>query len=159
MTLQQNKILLFAALFFAALGLNAQGDIIQVVTKKVEKHFSFKDGYELNVEGEKALVTIDTWDKDEIFVTLELVSKHTDAKVAEKDLEALNYVMKRIKNKVYLRNFLASEDGVRVKVSSTLLIKYKIFLPDNCPVYIKNHFGEAHVAQLKNSLVLDLDII
>lgn len=154
MSILVKKSLFIGLLPFFLSNLLAQGAVLQVVTKKVEKHFSYKEGYELNVEGEKALVTIDTWDKDEIFVAMELIAKHTDVTIAEKDLESLHYVMKRIKNKIYLRNFLKSgqDEG---KVASTLLVRYKIFLPESCPVYIKNHFGEANVSQLTGSLKIN----
>ncbi len=148
-------MLIFIFWVTAVAALPAQGDILQVVTKKVEKHFTYKDGYELNVEGEKALVTIDTWDKNEVFITLELIAKHTDIQTAEKDLESMRYVMKRIKNKIYLRNFLTNKEELSAQVASILVVKYTIFLPNTCPVYIKNHFGEANVAQLKNSLKIN----
>lgn len=155
MIVMKKNLVVLAFFLVVTVSVEAQRDILQVVTKTVEKHFVYKPGYELNVEGEKALVTIDTWDKDEIFVTLELISKHTDARVAEKDLESLKYVTKRIKNKIYLRNFLPAKDVNDAPIASTLIVRYKILLPNTCPVYIKNHFGEANVSKLKSSLKIN----
>ncbi len=41
----------------------AQTIKVQVITKKIEKNFQYKDGYEVNIEGEKAEVNIQTWEK------------------------------------------------------------------------------------------------
>ncbi len=128
-----------------------QQAVLQVVTKKVEKSFSYKPGYEVNIEGEKADVSIQTWDKNEIKVELELIAKHKDQSVALKDIENLKYLAKRVKNKVYLRNYVSSEEGTP-KPLAALTARYLITLPEECPVYLKNHFGEANISNLTNSL-------
>lgn len=128
-----------------------QQAVLQVVTKKIEKSFAYKQGYEVNIEGEKADVSIQTWDKNEIRIELELIAKHKDQAVAIKDIEALKYLAQRVKNKVYLRNYVSTEKDAP-KPSAALSARYVITLPEDCPVYLKNHFGEANISNLTNSL-------
>lgn len=121
----------------------AQTDV-QVVTKKIERNFNYRDGYEVNIEGEKADIDIRTWDKKEIEVIIELSSKHADKATAEKDLKSLIYVAQRLKNKIYLRNYLSTQEGAGTP-QSQLSARYTITIPEQCPIYLKSHFGEATV--------------
>ena len=134
---------------FLAFGAAAQTTNLHVITKRLEKTFPYREAYELNIEGEKADVLIETWDKPEIAVTLELIAKHPDRKVAEADLEKIRYLAERVKNKIYLRNYIALKEGEE-QPKSNLHARYTIQVPEDCPVYLKNYFGVANVANLRN---------
>lgn len=146
------NIFIFSMLSF--LNVQAQEEVYHVVSKKIEKTFEYQEGYELNVEGEKADLTIESWDKNEIFIRIELISKHPDIDKAKDDLTALTYVAKRLKNKIYLRNFVKKSDEKKA-LESILKVKYFIKLPESCPVYLKTYFGETSLANLSNSLRLN----
>ena len=139
-------LILLSVLMFH--GLTAQ-EVVQVVTKIIEKDFSYQDGYEVNVEGQKADIFVETWAKNEIAVRLEISAKHPDLDIAEADLETVNFVAQRIKNKIYLRNYRFGGD---VKTASILTVTYHITLPEDCPVYVKNYFGTANISNLTNRL-------
>ncbi|MEN0004635.1 MAG: hypothetical protein AAF798_10835 [Bacteroidota bacterium] len=124
---------------------------VQVVTKRIEKTFNFKAGYELNIEGEKAKVDIQTWDQPQIKVVLEISAKHQDQAIAEQELEQVRYLTDRIKNKIYLRNYYAKEEG-EGDPESILSANYQILVPEECPVYLKNYFGVANISDLTNRL-------
>ncbi len=133
--------------------LMAQTIKVQVITKKIEKSFQYREGYEVNIEGEKAEVNIQTWDKKDIQVSIELVAKHPDKAVAERDLELMKYLAQRVKNKIYLRNYLSSVEGKgKSEPEAYLSVKYTITLPAECPVYLKNVFGAANISSLTNRL-------
>lgn len=124
---------------------------VQVVTKKIEKTFNYREGIEVNIEGEKAEVNIETWDQPQIQVVLEIISKHPSLETAEADLDRVRYLTERVKNKIYLRNYTATEEG-QAAPESSLGAKYTITLPSDCPVYLKNYFGLANISNLSNSL-------
>lgn len=149
---------LFFLLIAIALGVvagNAQETIkLQVVTKQVEQSFPYLDGSELNLEGQKAEVEVKTWKKKEISVRLELVSKHADRKMAERDLERIKYEIKRVSNKIYARNFVKVPEG-ETKTESTLAARYTVTIPEDCPVYLKNYFGYTNVSDLSNRLKIN----
>jgi hypothetical protein len=136
-------------LMLAAFVATAQTSNLHVITKRLEKTFPYRDKYELNIEGEKADVLIETWDKPEIFVQLELIARHPDRATAEADVEKIRYIAKRIKNNIYLRNYISIKEGEEKPVSN-LEARYTIRVPEQCPVYLKNYFGVANVANLSN---------
>ncbi|MCB0569422.1 MAG: hypothetical protein KDC66_06660 [Phaeodactylibacter sp.] len=143
-------IFLASALAFAASGpLAAQAGKLHVITKRLDKSFAFKTGYEVNIEGEKAEVVIETWEKPEISVRMELIARHPEKAVAEADLEKMKFMAERVRNKIYLRNYISAEEG-EAKPQSNLEARYLITLPAECPVYLKNYFGISNVSNLAN---------
>ncbi len=130
--------------------LGAQTTDLHVITKRLEKTFAYQPGYEVNIEGEKADVLVETWDKPQIGVRLELIARHPDKATAEADLEKIRYLAERVKNKIYLRNYIGLKEG-EAKPKSNLHAQYVITVPEDCPVYLKNYFGEATVSNLTNS--------
>lgn len=132
--------------------LGQEEDVIQVITKKITKTFPYNDGFEVNLEGSNAEVLVETWEKKEIYVQIELISKHPDKAVAAQDLEQMQYTLDRVKRKIYIRNYLATQDNVQT--TAIIEANYIIKLPEDCPVYIKNQFGETNVRNLANQLRL-----
>lgn len=124
---------------------------VQVITKTIEKEFSYQEGYELNIEGEKAQVIIEAWDQPAISITVQITAKHPDRSVAERDLEAMQYIGQKVKNKIYVRNFLNETDAV-AKPESAFQAIYHVKVPEQCPVYLKNYFGQATISNLSNRL-------
>lgn len=128
--------------------LAAQGQDLHVITKKLEKRFAYQSGYEVNIEGEKADVSIMTWDRDEILFEVQFVARHPDKAVAEADVEKMKYVADRVRNKIYVRNYLSIAEG-EAPPASNMQAKYQVKVPKDCPVYLKNYFGAAQVANLE----------
>lgn len=124
-------------------------EIVQVVTKTVEETYTYRPGYEVAVEGEKAEIFVETWAKNEVSVRLELTAKHRSLETAKAELENLAFVAERVKNKIYLRNYRKDKSKT---AQSQLIIHYYITLPEECPVYVKNHFGIANISNLRNRL-------
>jgi hypothetical protein len=127
----------------------AQHEQLHQVSKRLEKTFAYQPGYEVNIEGEKADVVIETWDRAEIGITLEMNARHPEKAVAEADVEKIRYLAKRIKNKIYIRNYISLQEGEK-EPESNLHTKYTIKVPEECPVYLKNYFGVADVSNLSN---------
>lgn len=129
----------------------AQGSL-KVVSKRIDKSFPFQDAYRLNIDGEKAEVSIETWDKALISVQMEIIAKNTDKDVALSDLEKMKYVMQKVKNNLYVRNYLSDEG---YGTSSLLKVIYLIKVPASCPVYLKNNYGVASVKNLDNQIKIN----
>ena len=49
--------------------------MLHVVSKHIEKTFPYENGIEVNIEGEKAEIKVETWEKNEVMVLTELISK------------------------------------------------------------------------------------
>jgi len=144
------KMLLLLVTLLPLSALQAQV-VVQVVTKKIERTFPYREGYQVNLEGDNAEVWVESWDKNEIRIELELTAKHPERAVAEADLERLKYLAEKVKQNIYLRNYIKTEEG-EAKPQSNLSARYTIILPENCPVYVKNYFGETNIQNLTNRL-------
>lgn len=148
--MNRSKVSIIFFLFLTGcLSLHAQTTTLQVVTKQIEKTFPYKKDYEVNIEGEKAEVVIESWAKNEIKVEMDLIAKHPTKKQAEKDLVYIKHQAELEKNKIYLRNYISVPEG-SPKPESSLSARYTITVPENCPVYLKNQMGEATVNNLSN---------
>lgn len=146
---RSNASIIFFLFWASCLSLSAQSTMLQVVTKTIEKTFPYKSDYEVNIEGEKAEVVIESWAKNEIKVEMDLIAKHPSKKQAEKDIHYIKHQAELEKNKIYLRNYISVPEG-RSKPEASLSARYTITVPENCPVYLKNKMGEATVNNLNN---------
>lgn len=64
---------------------------LQVVTKSIEKTFADPKISKVQLWGERSDIDINTWQRQEIKVVIELTAKHPDRSTAEKDLEVMHY--------------------------------------------------------------------
>jgi hypothetical protein len=157
--LKPTTYILIASLLLLWAGLqpaHAQVASLQVVTQVVEQTFSYRPGFEVNIEGEKAEIVVETWDRAEIRVVIELVSKHPDRKIAERDMAALKHSIKQHGNRIYFRNFISPASG-KPQPEAQLKAIYTVTLPNECPVYLKNNFGLANVSNLSRFLRLQTE--
>ncbi len=139
-------------LFLMPLLVGAQ-TTLQVVTKTIEKNFTYREGINLNIKGEKAVVEVRSWEKDEIKVVLDLIARHPEKKQAEIDLEKLEYYLDDFDNMVVLQNTI-QKDNENYPVSN-LKAYYSIYLPPQCPVFVENNYGKINIRDLMNQLKID----
>ncbi len=127
----------------------AQADLREVVTKTIEDTYPYSPGSELAVEGEKAEIIVETWAKQQISVRVVLTARHQRLETAKRELENLEFVTEVAGKKIYLKNRRKDEAA---KPQSELTVEYFITLPEECPVYLKSHFGSATISNLRNRL-------
>lgn len=145
------RFLLLAFLPFLCTCVRAQTDnaLREVVTKTIEETYRYTPGRELAVEGEKAEIFVETWDKQEIHVKIVMIGRHARLEVARADVENLVYIADDAGQKIFLKNKLKND---KHRPQSELTIHYYITLPEECPVYLKSHFGGATISNLRNQL-------
>jgi hypothetical protein len=124
---------------------------LQVVTKVMENTFPYKNGTEVNIEGEKAEIRVETWNRTEVKVLVELISKNTEKKTAQEDLDRMVYSTEQAGKNLYFRNYVSSPKGSK-KATSDLKAIYTITLPADCPVYLKNNYGLSQISNLSKAL-------
>ncbi|MBR9921750.1 MAG: DUF4097 domain-containing protein [Bacteroidetes bacterium] len=128
----------------------------QVVSKLIEEEFKYSPGYEVNIEGERAEILVDTWEEQTVKVVMEIISKHPDRATAEQDLEAVKYTIEQHGQQIYFRNYISPDNGMP-QPESQLKTIYTVYLPADCPVYLKNNFGEANVSNLERMLKMQAE--
>ncbi|WP_116106466.1 DUF4097 family beta strand repeat-containing protein [Lewinella sp. IMCC34191] len=143
------RYVLFALYCLFAVTLTAQADYREVVTKTIEDTYTYRSGSELAVEGEKAEIFVETWDQQKIHVRVVMTARNQRLEVAERDLENLELVTEVAGQKIFLKNRRLDADH---EPDSELTVEYFITLPEECPVYLKSHFGGATISNLRNRL-------
>jgi hypothetical protein len=138
----------FLLCFALSSGLVAQ-TLLQVATKTIEKTMTYKKGYDITIDGEKADVIVQTGNNVAIKIEVELSAKHPDVNIAKRDLEAIKFVAEEIGKKIYVRNYVSVGKGDN-KPQANLKAKYIITVPAECPVNLKNNFGKTNVSNLVN---------
>lgn len=121
----------------------------EVVTKTVEDTYRYTPGRELAVEGEKAEIFVETWSKQEINVKVVMTARHQRLETAKVDVENLEYLVDDTGSKIFLKNKIKDPNH---RPSSEITVHYYITLPEECPVYLKSHFGGATISNLRNQL-------
>lgn len=127
---------------------------LHVVTRTINKTIPYKTGYQLVLNGEKAEVKLDTWDKNEVKVTMKLIAKHPDIEQARRDVKVMNYIVERMGKKIFLRNYIVLKEKSD-KPQSNLKAEYTVFLPKNCPVAVVNKFGKLEVINVETALTIE----
>ncbi len=140
---------LYFALSFCLFGLlipgaKAQNTTLQVITKSTVEVFEYQAGYEVNIEGQRAEIVVESWGQDKVRVAVEIIAKHIDGQQAKKDLEAMQLSIKQEGKQLYFRNYL--KNGA--KPSAQLKVRYTVSLPPDCPVYVKNNYGSLKAQNL-----------
>ncbi|NNE30359.1 MAG: hypothetical protein HKN16_12030 [Saprospiraceae bacterium] len=140
-------IIFFLGGFSSAFG----QELLEVVTKSVQKSIPFELGSEVKIQGEKADVYLSTWDKNRIAVYLDLVASHPDKAQAEADLKKMSYQLEKKGTTILIKNVIPENE----KLASRLQAKYTIILPESCPVNLDNIFGTAQIRGLNKALVVN----
>lgn len=144
------RFLLFLFLFtLLPSSAQAQTTFREVVSKTIEDTYEYRPGRELAVEGDKAEIFVETWNKQKIEVKIVMTAAHAKLERAEQDLENLAYIAETGGQKIFLKNQLKDKN---YQSESDLTVHYYITLPEECPVYLKSHFGGATISNLKNQL-------
>ncbi|MEM6769479.1 MAG: hypothetical protein AAF597_02745, partial [Bacteroidota bacterium] len=121
----------------------------EVVTKTIEDTYRYTPGRELAVEGEKAEIFVETWAKQEIHVKVVMTARHPRLEDAKVDVDNLEYIVDDTGQKIFLKNRIKDPNH---KPRSEITVHYYITLPEECPVYLKSHFGGATISNLRNQL-------
>ena len=143
------RLLPLLILLAATPALSAQAEVREVVTKTIEDTYDYSSGSELAVEGEKAEIFVETWEKDLIRVKVVMTARHARLERAKEDLENLEFITEIADQKIFLKN---RRQDTGQEPESELSVEYFITLPEECPVYLKSHFGGATISNLRNRL-------
>ena len=128
---------------------------IQVITKTISKNIPYKTGKTIKIVGEKATVSIQSWDKNYISATISLIAKHPNKKTAEDDIRFIEYKVFETDNTIEISNFFSQKTGFK-EITSNLNARFELFVPESSPLSIVLVYGSASIINAKGSLSLDL---
>lgn len=127
---------------------------VQVVTQKQAKTFKWKPGQALEIIGERAEIYCTTHDLNTITIEVELIAKHKEKSVAEKDLKKLRMMMDKVGNKVFIRDFIQLDKDNK-KPESSLKTVMHIKVPKHCAVTVNNYFGKIDIENLESIIIVN----
>jgi len=123
-------------------------DEVNVVTKIIKKNLK-SINKTLIIKGEKSTINIVSWEKDYYGVELKLISKNTNKKQAETDLNIIQYEIVENQNDYSLKNYFGSDKFGNVK--SNLSVVYSIKMPKNVRFDISNIYGNVYLSNINAS--------
>ena len=130
-------ILFFQLLAFTCL--TAQQTTLHVVTQTIQKEWFWRPNKLLIINGENAIITVKTWDKDKIQMKAETIAKHPKKSIAERDIKAQKIITEYSRKSIVLGNQLVLTKGMD-KPESNLKAIFTIYAPADCALRIKNRF-------------------
>src|ERR1035437_600957 len=139
-TIYSKLLLMLLALYTARSPVIAQQKV-QVVTKSISRSFTGINCLNPVISAEKSTIIVNGWDKNELKVTIRLISKNIDRKKAELDLAILKYTIKENNQSIQFSNFFDNEEKDN-GISSNLSACYELWCPVNSKIQITNLYGE-----------------
>ncbi len=149
----KTQILLLTLLFAA--GKAAAQTTLQVVTKTVQKTVSWKPGYAVEINCEKADIEVETAPagQNSVRVKAELSARHPQLDSATMDLKAWKFVTSTIGKKIFIRAYIGLPSGAALPASN-LKAKLTVTVPADCPTTLTNKFGSARLEKIAAKVVL-----
>ncbi|QKZ11583.1 hypothetical protein [Spirosoma sp. KUDC1026] len=121
---------------------------VQVVTKVVEKEFSYTEGVQrVNLNAQKADLLIRGWNRPTVSVKLRLMAKHPDRAVAEREVAYHQYVLQTSGNQIDLSNRFVIPQRTG-KLQSQLKVLYEVNVPYKALLTVRNSFGDIRLKDL-----------
>lgn len=121
---------------------------VNVVTKHVEQKLDYATRDKLVIMAEKSKISISSWDKDYIFLELDLISKHARLDVAKEELQYLQYKIEKRNDGYLIKNIFVPRDNFTT-IKGNLSTLYKIKVPKRCAVSIVNLYGEIEMTSIQ----------
>jgi hypothetical protein len=126
--------------------------------KKITKTFEVTASTKLNIENQYGEVHVNTWDKKEIVIEIEInaVAK-TDAR-AQELLDRITISDIRTGENIFMKtNIKSSNSSISINGGKEQFeIDYTINMPENNPLNVSNKFGGVYLADFSGSLNLNV---
>ena len=133
---------------------HAQEITVKVISKTVEKTFTWKPTDKVKIEGEKAKLSIKGWEGNEVKVIMKQISKARTQQVAEKELAYQRYIFDYKKGTIYIKNYFAIPKGTQ-QMESIQKVEFQIWIPRKTELEVYNNYGNTHLERLSGSLRLN----
>ncbi|MFT6872674.1 MAG: hypothetical protein ACJAVN_001685, partial [Roseivirga sp.] len=146
-------LLLVALLSVLTTNLSAQRKV-KVVTKTISQRLEQPLDSGIFIQAKKAEVEVTGWDRSYIQIEMDLIAKHVDVDVAKEELEYIQYKISKSDIRYILENSFFS-NKVKPRIKSNLSVVYRVYVPINTKVVVKNQYGSIKAANLHDTLYMD----
>lgn len=143
-------LLFFMLAVIAAGALSAQ-TTVAVVSRMVSGQENWTDGMRLEVNGENAMIFIESHASNTVEWQVQLSARHADRNIAQRNLKNLKWISDVKNKRLIMRNYIELERGDR-QPEAFLEAVYHIKVPVNCDIVINEYFGEISVNETSGKL-------
>jgi hypothetical protein len=123
--------------------------------KTIEKTYAVTDATELNFSNSFGKIHLESWDKKQVVVKIEIIVNASSETRAQELLDRIHINIDDSNPKSDL-SFRTSIDGRNSGRNASFEINYRIDMPKNNTLDLKNSFGDVYVGPLGGSVKLDV---
>jgi len=132
-------LFIFVTTGYISVTLTAQTKI-QVVSRSINRTFTYVEGTIIQVNGEKAQIKVRPSPTKQITVLITLVAKNPSLKDAETDVKYCNYTINESAGKIIIANTFDIKKGYK-EISSNLSARIELEIPGDLSLTIRNIYG------------------
>ena len=122
--------------------------------KVVERNYTVDEDVLLSIENRFGKVHINTWDKNEMDIRVEVIARRRTESRAQ---ELLDKIEIKIDESSSTKRFVTDLQGsINNKNSESYEINYTINMPSNNPLELKNSFGDAYIGDISGDVNLKI---
>jgi hypothetical protein len=132
------------------------------LNKTFQKEFKVHKGTQLTIENRFGQVNIENWDKNSVSIEVEVTVEHTSRDRAERMLAAINVILEESGNEIRAiteidEKLMKSFGSFNFSSSSKeFRIDYRVKMPSNVDISLKNKFGDIFIDQLTGHSRIEL---
>ena len=142
-----------AALFIFMNGLWARP--LEEKQKSIDKSYTVSEATEIMFSNSFGKIHIETWDKNQVTVRIDIIVNASSESRAQELLNKISVDIDDDNPRSEL-SFRTNIDGKNPGRNSSFEINYRISMPKNNPLEVKNSFGDVYVGPLGGNVNLDV---
>ncbi|MBA3899177.1 MAG: DUF4097 family beta strand repeat protein [Bacteroidetes bacterium] len=146
----KNLLFLVLVLSFPVMVFSQQK--VEVVTKQYERRIPFKNGESIEVKGEKANISIEEYNGNEVVLIVTFTARHPEKAIADMELNYMRYTFQNTKTQVQVDNYFVLPKNVK-KVNSNLQAELLIQVPKGVSVKTYNYFGTTVIKNVTSGII------
>jgi hypothetical protein len=129
---------------------------IMMVTRKIENTYVFNQKFgQIIINAERGNISLQSWERDEVKVLLQIVVKNADMKQAQKEMTYIQCNIHKSRGNIFINNKLVLPSQ-KIELSSIISAKYEIFMPKNSNILLQNKFGLVEVSNASGKISTSL---
>jgi hypothetical protein len=128
---------------------------VKVVTRVIERTYNYPHEFLLEIDAEKADITIETHTGNTVELVLKQTVKNSSEELARLHLDAHKFTDNREKDRLFLKNHILFAEESHAK-GSIFRNEYSLRIPVGCHLKIKNSLGNILITGASKSISLDI---
>ena len=121
--------------------------------KYVEKNYKVSATTRLKVENKFGKVEINSWEKSEFDIKVEIIGKGRNEERAQRILDAIGIDITEGGTEIVFETEISN---IKNKNEEGFEINYTIYMPETNPLYVKNSFGDVTMGDRKDKLEINV---